>query len=103
MQDTIEALEDKKRRLELEQAIARLERKARASAFLSKLPARLYKALFAISALLAAAGTYVFLRGLLNEGSRPWASEIMVAGTAYWIPLLILCVWHHLRAKRASG
>lgn len=67
MPDTIEQLEEKKRRLELEAAIASLERKKETIRVISKTPAILSKVLYLLAVILAAIGSTMFLLGIAYE------------------------------------
>lgn len=100
MPDTIEQLEEKKRRLELEAAIASLERKKETIRVISKTPAILSKVLYLLAVILAAIGSTMFLLGIAYEldGLRAPPRDLLI-GALLCTPLAALLFWRRARRQ----
>lgn len=98
MPDTIEQLEEKKRRLELEAAIANLERKKEAIRVISKTPAVIFKMAYLLILLLAVVGSTMFFLGIASEINGFRAPKDWLVGALLCTPLGALLLWRN--AKR---
>lgn len=99
MPETIEQLEEKKRRLELEAAIASLERKKETIRVISKTPAILSKVLYLLAVILAAIGSTMFLLGIAYELDGLRAPRDLLIGALLCTPLAALLFWRRARRQ----
>ena len=97
MPDTIEQLEEKKRRLELEVAIASLERKKETDRVISKTPTILFKVLYWLAVLSAIIGSTMFFLGIAYELDGLRSPKDWLIGALLCAPLVGLLLWRNAR------
>lgn len=97
MTESIERLEERKRRLELETAIARMERQERAMNVLSRIPSIARRIGAVVILALGAIGAILLVRGLLFQPHGVRAEANLIAGAIYLFPLVTVLLWKFFR------
>lgn len=97
MSESIEQLEERKRRLELETAIAKMERQEKAMNLLSRIPSIARRIAAVVILALGAIGAILLTRGLLFQPHRVRAEDNLISGAIYLFPLVAVLLWKFLR------
>lgn len=103
MSESIEQLEERKRRLELETAIARMERKEKAVAIASTVaagaPAFLIRLVYIAAALLAVGGLFSGFYWFKSLSSSYPNGELLAQAIVFCIPLAVIHVRRMLKSR----
>lgn len=100
MTESIEQLEERKRRMELEASIANMQRKEKAYELASRVPGLLAKAGVAFVYFLAFCGTlsaFFWFQSLSRSYPK---GELLAQAIFFWAPLLGLYFWRRHKATR---
>lgn len=104
MTESIEQLEERKRRLELETAIARMERQEKAAALASTLAARapvfIGRLVYAAAILLAVGGLFSGFYWLKSLSSIYPKGDLLAQAIVFCLPLAVIHVRRALKSRR---